>query len=102
MKDPAVLIDRLDDLASLAREAKTVAECAAVYAAARAIASEFNAKKEQFDGYLLEKVERARWHLCAAVGYEETNGHSKSQHVVWAMGEINTLHDLVDKASDSF
>ena len=96
MNDPTILIDKLEQLVSLAKDADTGYEKAAVYAAATSIAKEFMQDEDNFDSYTLEKIESARWSLCAAVGYDITNGHSRDQHVVWALGAISTLKSIFE------
>ncbi|HHQ4779546.1 hypothetical protein ACK34V_19235 [Aeromonas veronii] len=91
MNDPMLLANRLKELAKLAEQANTAFEKAAVYAATRSIQAEFDAAEEDFDSYTLEKVLYACTHICAAVGYDITNGHDSSQHIVWALGSISSL-----------
>ena len=91
MNDPMLLANRLKELAKLASQANTEFEKAAVYAATTSIQAEFDAVEEDFDGYTLEKVFQACRHICAAVGYDTTNGHESDQHIVWAYGSISSL-----------
>lgn len=91
MNDPLLLAEKLTSLATLAGDATTEFEKAAVFAAAEAIAAAFEKVKQQVGGYAAEKVEEARWHICAAVGYDATNGHDRDQHVVWAIGASKSL-----------
>lgn len=99
MNSPKLLAKKLSELIKLASQANTGFEKAAVYSAARAIKSEFNADEEEFDGYTLEKVTKACWHICAAVGYDVSNSHDSSQHISWALGEVNTLQSVLEKSS---
>lgn len=96
MNDPTSLIEKLEQLVFLARDADNDYEKAAVYAAATSIAQEFMQNEDDFDPYTLEKIESARWSLCAAVGYDITNGHNRDQHVVWALGAISTLKSIFE------
>jgi len=42
-------------------------------------------------GYTNEKLVSLRWHVNVIFGDEDGNGHSKSEHVSWAYGELNSL-----------
>lgn len=97
MNDPVLLAKKLGDLALLAKSAATEFEKASVYAATEAIAAAFSDTEDQVGDYALENVEKARWSICAAVGYDITNGHDKSQHVSWAMGAASVVEDVVSK-----
>src|SRR5688572_26575952 len=79
MNDPIFSAKKFEDLIKLAKVASTSFEEAAVFTATQALAMEFD-KEEHFSGYVLENIERVRWHICAAVGYDITNGHHKEQH----------------------
>ena len=74
MNDSRILAARLEDLAKLASIAETDFEKAAVYAATRAIVAQFEESEDEFDGYLLEKITAAAWHINAAIGYDIDNG----------------------------
>jgi len=99
MNDPILCAKKLEELIDLACEAKSAFEKAAVFAATQAIANEFISYEEerQFNGYVtvLEKVEAARWHICALIGYDITNNHDQQKHKVWALGAVQTLHNVL-------
>jgi hypothetical protein len=95
MNDPLLLTTKLDELVKLANEASTAFEKSAVYAATQSILAEFNSEEPEFDSYTLEKVHNASWSIKAAIDYDITNGHSKSQHISWAYGELSTLRNLL-------
>lgn len=95
MNDPILSAEKLDELAMLAGRAATEFEKAAVFAAATVLCTEFREQGERFDGYVLEKVEGARWHIAAALGFDVTNGHDGHQHRVWARGEIDSLKSVL-------
>ena len=97
MNDSRILAARLEDLAKLASIAETDFEKAAVYAATRAIVAQFEESQDEFDGYLLEKITAAAWHINAAIGYDIDNSQDRSHHISSANGEINTLKRLVRK-----
>lgn len=98
MNDPLLTASKFAHLARLAGAAQSEFECAAVYAAAQALAEQFNAEAETFDAYALEKVESARWSICACVGYDIDNGLSKEQHISHALGAAQTLQDVLTRA----
>jgi len=97
MNDPKLAAERLSHLAALAQSASTDFDKAAVFAAVQALAAMFNEQEAAFDGYVLEKVELARWHISAAVGYDISNGHGSDQHISWAIGAITTLQDVLEQ-----
>ncbi len=97
MNDPMLTAKKFYDLAILAKDATTPFENAAIFAAAQALAAQFNEEEERFDSYALEQVEKARWSICAAVGYDITNGHDKSQHVAFALGAASVLQDVLSR-----
>lgn len=97
MNDPILYAKKLEELVDLARKADTAFEKAAVFAATQSLANAFFADEDQFKAYVLEKVEQARWHICASIGYDITNGHDEQQHRSWALGAVNTLHDVLSK-----
>ena len=100
MNDPVLAAQKLEGLARLAGEAETEFEKAAVFAAATVLCGQFRGPHEEFDGYILEKVEGARWHIAASLGFDVTNGHDAHQHRVWALGEIDTLHNVLRRHAD--
>jgi len=99
MNDPKLAAQKFQDLVDLAKDATTDFEKAAVFAAAQALASLFDADEEDssYDPYVLEKVEGVRWHISASLGYDVTNGHSASQHLSWARGDANSLRDQLER-----
>lgn len=72
----------------------TLPERASLFAASRALIDDLLAD-DQLNGYAKEKAHDLRWHIGAALGFDETNGHSHEQHRVWAMGYLGTLEDVV-------
>jgi hypothetical protein len=97
VNDPILYANKLEELVGLARKAETAFEKAAIFAATQALANTFFEEKERFDDYTLEKVEQARWHICASIGYDINNGHDEQQHRSWALGAINTLQGVLSK-----
>lgn len=43
------------------------------------------------DGYALEKIGNAKWHIGAALGVDIDNGHPPDQHRAWSLGALGTL-----------
>lgn len=101
MNDPVLMANRLLELAEMARTAATDFERAAVFAAAESINSIFRAAEQEepdlYGGYVLEKLEMARWHICAAVGYDTNNRLDVGMHVTGAMGAASTLISELEK-----
>jgi hypothetical protein len=97
MNSSKLMTTKLSELVELARLAETEFEAAAVFAACTAIAREFEANEDDYDPYVMEKVEQARWHTCAAVGYDIDNGHDKEAHIVWALGAVQSLGDALNR-----
>jgi hypothetical protein len=98
MNDPILMAAKLEQLAYLARDAGNEFEKAAVFAAANAIAAAFEEDEDSYSDYALENVEKARWSISAAVGYDITNGHDRSQHVVFALGAAGNLKSFLEQA----
>jgi hypothetical protein len=94
MYDPILMANKFEQLAYMARDANTEYEKAAVYAAATAIALEFEKISNDYGAYALETVAKARWSICAAVGYDNTDGHSKEQHVTFALDAASMLKEV--------
>lgn len=78
-----ILVDEL-------KNAETVFERASIFAAIRGLVEDLN-NDESLNSYAKEKAIGVRWHSAAALGFDETNGHSSEAHRVWAMGELSTL-----------
>lgn len=95
MNDPLLYVEKLRELIELASCAETGFEKAAVFSATQAIARDFDEK--DLDAYALEKVEYARWHIAASVGYDVKNGHSIDQHLSWASGAVSTLENFLKR-----
>ncbi len=93
MADISLLTQRLDELVELATTASSGFEKAAVYGAAKALERELETAQDagKINVYRWEKAYEAVFHLCAALGYEEDNGHSASMHHSWARGAIMAL-----------
>lgn len=88
MNDPHLVIEKLKQLAHEAITASTEIEKAASFGAVRAFVSDLDAGDP---GNLGENIERARWSICAILGYDITNGHSQDQHLSWAIAALCAL-----------
>jgi oligoendopeptidase F len=97
MNDPVLAIKKLEDLLHIAKSADTEAERAAIYAATQCLSADLKEHFETFDPYLIENIERARWSICAMVGYDITNDHDISQHASWASSAIDILRRNIIK-----
>ena len=56
------------------------------YAAARAIVTELRRAAEH------DTIETLSWHINAAFGADDTNGHATDQHLRWALDAIDALN----------
>lgn len=88
MNDPHLAIEKLKQLACEAMTAPTEIGKAAIFGAVRTFANDLNAADP---GNLGENIERARWSICAILGYDITNGHGKEQHLSWAIAALDAL-----------
>ena len=96
MNDPLLVLDKLEKLATIAGVANTEIEKAAVFGAVRALVNDLEADDP---GYLGENIERARWSICAILGYDITSGHSHEQHLSWALGALQALRRGFSKSA---
>jgi len=97
MNDPILYATKFAELIDLAREAESAFEKAVVFAATQSLANAFFSEEERFNGYMLEKVEMARWHICASIGYDVTNGHDQEHHLSGAYGAVDTLRNVLSE-----
>jgi len=49
------------------------------------------------DADALEKTHSVLWHVGAALGLDETNGHGPQQHRSWAMGDFWSLKSILER-----
>lgn len=70
-------------------------ERASLFAASRALIDDLLAG-DQLNGYAKEKAHDLRWHIGAALGFDETNGHTSEQHRAWAIGYQDSLESAAD------
>jgi hypothetical protein len=88
MNDPQLALNKLDDLGRAATQASSEGEKAAIFSAVRLLVNDLD---EYVPEYLGEKLEQIRWSISAILGYDISNGHSHEQHLIWALGAIDTL-----------
>lgn len=93
MNDTSLAITKLEELAHAAFRAESEFEKAAVFGAVRALIDDLGTHIEKSLPYLLENVERARWSICAILGYDITNQHSDEQHLSWALAALIHIRD---------
>lgn len=92
MSDFKAKIAALNEIVDELETAESLSERAALFAASRALIGDL-LSDERLNGYAKEKAVDLRWHIGAALGFDETNGHATEQHRVWAIGYIGTLED---------
>lgn len=97
MNSIPLALDLLEGQISMAYQANTDFEKAAVFAATITLVKDLEAEIGETNPYALENLERARWHTCAIVGYDVDNGHDASMHRSWASSAVKTLRDLLIK-----
>ncbi len=97
MNDPLLGTRKLESLLAAAAAAKTEADRAAIYAAARWITADLDAVAAERDPSLSENIERARWSIGAMLGYDITNGHSADMHHSWAMAAITRIREVLSE-----
>ena len=93
MNAPFLVISKLEDLIRAAASAESEFEKAAIFAATRTLINDLDSGTEESLPQLGENIERARWSICAILGYDITNGHSKDQHLSWALSALVHLRD---------
>jgi len=106
MNDLAFSLSLLDSIYKEARrDDMTFAERAGLYAATSTMYGEFRkyiTEERNKDGYAFEKLGKYKWHIGAALGFDITNGHDKSQHLVWALGDLSTLRKVLTEGNKDF
>ncbi len=96
MNDVQLVLAKLEQLAHAAMDARSEFEKAAIFGAVRAFANDLD---EEDPGTLGENIERACGSICAILGYDITNGHSKEQHLSWAIAALQVLkHTFPERA----
>ena len=97
MNDPFLVISKLEDLARASMLAESEFDTASIYGATRALITDVIAGTSEQLPQLGENIERARWSICAILGYDITNGHSKDQHISWVFAALVHLRDGLGK-----
>lgn len=88
MNDPVRAIGKLETLLEAAIGADTEGERAAIFSAARWLIADLEAHCAERLYELGENIERARWGICAILGYDITNGQGKEQLRSMASGAL--------------
>lgn len=86
MIDPTLGIAKLEHLAWLAATAESDMDQASLFAATMALFNSLKAVDDVGRLGLEQSLESARWSICAMLGYDTANGHSKQTHLAWALG----------------
>lgn len=92
MNSVPLAVTLLERQFTLAREADTEFEKAAVFAATTALFQYLDSEIGEAD-YLGEKLEQARWFICAMVGYEIDNGLDVGTIRSGALSALSILRD---------
>lgn len=88
MNDSKLALNKLSELGLASLEASKEAEKAAIFAAVHILVTGLD---EHIPDYLGENLERIRWSISAILGYDIDNGHSRAQHLTWALTAIEEL-----------
>lgn len=87
-----IAVKKLKTIAAEAMVAETESAKAALFCATRILGQDL--KELELPG-MSEHIERSQWSISAILGYADTNGHSRSQHLSWALGSLDILeHSL--------
>lgn len=87
-----IAVKKLKSIAEEAMVAETESEKAALFCATRLLTQDLELL--QIPG-MSEHIERSQWSISTILGYADTNGHSRSQHLSWALGALDILeHSL--------
>ena len=97
MNDPNITATKFVELSRLAGVANTDFEKAAVFAAAEALAAQFNVDEEGYSAFAMECVASARLNICAAVGYAAASTHDRGQHAASALAAAIALRGELKK-----
>ena len=101
MNDPVLVLDAFDRIISeTGKPDLSVSDKAGLFAGARTLGVDLEELIDELGGhgYAKEKLGKSLWHIGAALGFDITNGHDVRQHVVWAMGQANTLRSVLTEA----
>lgn len=104
MNDVQLVIQAVERLIKeCGRDDMSEAEKAGLFAGLRILCKDlemFVEERLHNDGYAHEKLGQLEWHVGAALGFDITNGHPKTQHISWAYGSLNTFRSVVSRSSD--
>lgn len=88
-------IEALRMLVDELKNAETIFERASLFSAIRGLVEDLD-NDECLNSYAKEKAIGVRWHCAAALGFDETNGHTFEAHRTWAMGDLSTLESAYE------
>lgn len=88
-------VEALRPLVQSIKSAGTIFERSALFSAIHALHGDL-LHEDDLNGYAKEKVAGIHWHAGAALGFDETNGHSQEQHIAWAYGELDSLESSIE------
>lgn len=103
MREVERVLAQANRLVSEARNLTSYGERAGAYALAIAFASDLHRiAVDDFadDAYLREKASQFEWHIGAALGFDETNGHPDDQHRVWSLGALSSYEGRLENLSE--
>lgn len=83
-----ITIGKLKTIAAESMVAVSEGEKAALFCATRMLAQDI--EELELPG-ISEHIERARSSICAILGYAPASGHSRSQHLSWALGALDFI-----------
>lgn len=99
MNSPKLAVERLYEIVKDCHRHSELSERAALYSTARFLLDDirkhFTPEEGRIDSHMSEKIHNVQWHIAAALGFDIDNGHDDGQHRVWALGQLNTLSDLI-------
>ncbi|WP_047237335.1 hypothetical protein [Chromobacterium subtsugae] len=94
MNSPKLAIDVLVNITNEATKACTLTEKAALYSAARHLLADLEVYVNEYrkgDGYILEKLTSARWHIGAVLGFDINPSRDCSAHYIWALNDLESV-----------
>lgn len=104
MTDPIFTLEALENLLTESRDwpqhAQPGAFAAAITLLTRVVEHVDLLKP---DGHLnlAEKLGSAEWHISAMFGFDVDNGHDSKKHLVWALGDLQTAKDLLERMKEA-
>ncbi|MCL1127491.1 hypothetical protein [Shewanella surugensis] len=84
----------IDNMCILAKNAQNDYEKASVFSATESLVLRF-LKEDDLPHSVSEKIYLIRYHICAFIGYEHTNGISVNEHIHQASVKSIELADII-------